>query len=92
MRVVIAKDDALLREGIALLMGTAGFDVVETVDSPDSLLAAVDSHRPDVAVVDIRLPPTHTDEGSGPQSLRGNGIRSSRRSCCRRMSNSNRAQ
>ncbi|MBY8848342.1 response regulator transcription factor [Saccharothrix longispora] len=63
MRVVIAEDDALLREGLVLLLGSEGIDVVAAVDNPDDLLAAVDEHRPDVAVLDVRLPPTFTDEG-----------------------------
>jgi len=63
MRIVIAEDDALLREGLSLLLAGEGFDVVAAVGEPTGLLAAVDEHRPDVAVVDVRMPPTHTDEG-----------------------------
>ncbi|GLW23832.1 DNA-binding response regulator [Microbispora triticiradicis] len=63
MRIVIAEDDPLLREGVALLLRAESLDVVATTDSPDSFLAAVDAHRPDVAIVDVRMPPTHTDEG-----------------------------
>ena len=63
MRVVIAEDDPLLREGLALLLRAEDLDVVATAGSPDELLAAVDEHRPDVAIVDVRMPPTHTDEG-----------------------------
>ncbi|MEU4162491.1 response regulator transcription factor [Actinoplanes sp. NPDC026670] len=63
MRIVIAEDDALLREGLALLLRAEGLDVVATTDSPSPFLAAVGEHRPDVAIVDVRMPPTHTDEG-----------------------------
>ena len=63
MRIVIAEDDALLREGLALLLRAEQLDVVATTDSPGAFLAAVDEHRPDVAIVDVRMPPTHTDEG-----------------------------
>ncbi|MBO4272101.1 response regulator transcription factor [Microbispora triticiradicis] len=63
MRIVIAEDDPLLREGVALLLRAESLDVVATTDSPDSFLAAVAAHRPDVAIVDVRMPPTHTDEG-----------------------------
>ncbi|MFD7659006.1 response regulator [Actinosynnema sp. NPDC059797] len=63
MRVVIAEDSTLLREGLTRLLVEAGFDVVAAVEDAPALLAAVEEHRPDVAVVDIRMPPTHTDEG-----------------------------
>ncbi|WFE40769.1 response regulator transcription factor [Micromonospora sp. WMMD998] len=63
MRIVIAEDDALLREGLALLLRAEDLDVVATADHPDEFLAAVDAHGPDVAIVDVRMPPTHTDEG-----------------------------
>jgi DNA-binding NarL/FixJ family response regulator len=63
MRIVIAEDDPLLREGVALLLRAESLDVVATTDGPDTFLAAVDEHRPDVAIVDVRMPPTHTDEG-----------------------------
>ncbi len=63
MRIVIAEDDPLLREGVALLLRAESLDVVATTDSPDAFLAAVDAHRPDVAIVDVRMPPTHTTEG-----------------------------
>jgi len=63
MRIVIAEDDALLREGLALLLRAESLDVVGTAGTPDELLAAIDAHRPDVAIVDVRMPPTHTDEG-----------------------------
>lgn len=63
MRIVIAEDEPLLREGLALLLKAEGLQVVATVDSPAPLLAAVAEHQPDVAIVDVRMPPTHTDEG-----------------------------
>ncbi|HEV7649180.1 MAG TPA: response regulator transcription factor [Actinophytocola sp.] len=63
MRIVIAEDDLLLREGVALLLQAESLEVVATTDNPEGLLAAVDEHRPDVAIVDVRMPPTHTDEG-----------------------------
>jgi DNA-binding NarL/FixJ family response regulator len=63
MRVVIAEDAALLREGLIRLLEDRGHEVRAAVADGDALLAAVAEHRPDVAVVDIRMPPTHTDEG-----------------------------
>jgi DNA-binding NarL/FixJ family response regulator len=63
MRVVIAEDAALFREGLARLLADCGHQVCAAVAGPDELLAAVAEHRPDVAVVDVRMPPTHTDEG-----------------------------
>ena len=63
MRLVIAEDSVLLREGLASLLATHGFDVVGTADSVDGLLELVRRERPDVAIVDIRLPPSWTDEG-----------------------------
>jgi DNA-binding NarL/FixJ family response regulator len=63
VRVVIADDHVLVREGIASLLRDAGIDVPAQAGSADGLLEAVDEHRPDVAIVDVRMPPTHTDEG-----------------------------
>ena len=63
LRIVLADDSYLLREGIARLLSDAGFDVVAQAGTPDDLLSAVRATRPDVAIVDIRMPPTHTDEG-----------------------------
>lgn len=63
MRIVIAEDDPLLREGLALLLRAESLDVVATSGDPDGFLTAIDVHRPDVAIVDVRMPPTHTDEG-----------------------------
>lgn len=63
MRIVIADDSVLLREGLARLLVEAGFEVVGQAGDADELLAQVEAHHPDVAIVDIRMPPTHTDEG-----------------------------
>src|SRR5271155_5538029 len=63
MRVVIAEDAALLREGLIRLLEDRGHSVCAAVNNGDALLAAVAEHQPDVAVVDIRMPPTHSDEG-----------------------------
>jgi DNA-binding NarL/FixJ family response regulator len=64
LRVVIADDSALLREGLARLLFEAGVDVCATVADASALTAAVAMHRPDVAVVDIRMPPSFTHEGA----------------------------
>jgi DNA-binding NarL/FixJ family response regulator len=62
-RVVIAEDQALLRQGIVRLLGDAGFEVVaEAADAPD-LLRKVSAHKPDVAIVDVQMPPDNTDDG-----------------------------
>jgi DNA-binding NarL/FixJ family response regulator len=63
VRVVVADDSTLLREGIARLLAEAGLEVVGSCPNADDLLLKVASYDPDVAVVDIRMPPTHTDEG-----------------------------
>ena len=63
MRAVIADDSVLVREGIAAILTRAGIDVAAQVGSPDELLAEVDAHVPDIAIVDVRMPPTQTDEG-----------------------------
>jgi serine/threonine-protein kinase len=63
VRVVIADDELLLREGVARLLADAGIDVVATVETADALLERVARVKPDVALVDIRMPPTHRDEG-----------------------------
>jgi DNA-binding NarL/FixJ family response regulator len=63
LRVVIAEDSAVLRDGLVQLLASRGHEVVTAVGDADALRAAVAEHRPDVAVVDIRMPPTHTDEG-----------------------------
>jgi DNA-binding NarL/FixJ family response regulator len=63
VRVAIAEDSVLLREGIARLLDESGFQVVGQSENADDLLLKVRSYTPDVAIVDIRLPPTHNDEG-----------------------------
>jgi DNA-binding NarL/FixJ family response regulator len=63
MRAVIAEDAVLLREGLARLLEEGGFEVVDAVDNGEALLRAVERHRPDVCVVDVRMPPTFSDEG-----------------------------
>jgi DNA-binding NarL/FixJ family response regulator len=63
MRVVLAEDSVLLREGVARILEEAGFEVVGKSGTADDLLLKVRSYAPDVAIVDIRMPPTHTDEG-----------------------------
>src|SRR5688572_17970477 len=63
MRVVIAEDSVLLREGITRLLTDAGFEVVTAVSDGPSLVTAVVEHRPDVSIVDVRMPPGYADEG-----------------------------
>ena len=63
MRIVIAEDSVLLRRGAVRLLEDAGFEVVGEAGDAEELLRKVRAHRPDVAVVDIRMPPTHLDEG-----------------------------
>jgi DNA-binding NarL/FixJ family response regulator len=63
VRVVIAEDSVLLREGLARLLEDGGFEVVATVGDGPGLVAAVEAWRPGLAVVDVRMPPSHTDEG-----------------------------
>src|SRR6266699_1459557 len=62
-RVVIADDDVLVREGIASVLREAGYDVVDQAGDANALTEAIRVHVPDVAVVDIRMPPSHTWEG-----------------------------
>jgi DNA-binding NarL/FixJ family response regulator len=63
MRVVLADDSLLLREGVARLLEDAGFEVVAQAGDAEDLLRKVGAHKPDLAIVDVRMPPTHTDEG-----------------------------
>jgi DNA-binding NarL/FixJ family response regulator len=63
MRVVLADDSLLLREGVARLLSEAGLEVVAQAGDADDLLRKVGAHKPDVAIVDVKMPPTHTDEG-----------------------------
>jgi DNA-binding NarL/FixJ family response regulator len=64
VRVVIAEDSVLMREGLARVLEDAGFEVVAQVDNADALHHAVKLDEPDVAIIDVRLPPTQTDEGA----------------------------
>ena len=63
LRVVVADDDALLREGIASLLRDAGHEVVGRAHDADDLMLEVRAHVPDVAIVDVRMPPGHADDG-----------------------------
>ncbi|MEM8620696.1 MAG: response regulator transcription factor [Actinomycetota bacterium] len=63
LTAVVADDSVLLRDGVVRLLADAGIEVVAAVGDGDALLAAIDAHRPEVALVDVRMPPTHTDEG-----------------------------
>ena len=63
MRLIVADDSLLLREGISRLLVEAGFQVVGLASTGEEALAQVEQHKPDVAIVDIRMPPTHSDEG-----------------------------
>jgi DNA-binding NarL/FixJ family response regulator len=63
VRVTIAEDSVLVREGLVRLLRENGFEIVDAVGDPASLLAAIDADPPDVVILDIRMPPTHTDEG-----------------------------
>jgi DNA-binding NarL/FixJ family response regulator len=63
MRVVVADDALLIREGIVHVLRDGGIDVVGQAEDADGLLRVVSDTEPDVAIVDVRMPPTHTDEG-----------------------------
>jgi DNA-binding NarL/FixJ family response regulator len=63
MRIALAEDSLLLREGLARLLTDSGFDVVAQSADAEDLLRKVGGHKPDLAIVDVRMPPTHTDEG-----------------------------
>jgi DNA-binding NarL/FixJ family response regulator len=63
VRVIVADDSVLLREGVVRLLEDRGFDVVAQAGDAEDLLRKVNAHKPDVAVVDIRMPPTNTDDG-----------------------------
>ena len=63
LRIVIAEDDPLLREGLALLLRAESMDVAATAGTAEEALDAVEAYAPDVAILDVRMPPTHTDEG-----------------------------
>jgi DNA-binding NarL/FixJ family response regulator len=63
VRVIVADDSVLLREGVARLLEEAGFEVVGQAGDGEDLMRKVKAHKPDIAIIDIRMPPTHTDEG-----------------------------
>jgi DNA-binding NarL/FixJ family response regulator len=63
MRVVIAEDSVLLRAGLVRLLAASGIEVAAEVGDAEELLAAVAAHHPDICIVDVRMPPSHTDEG-----------------------------
>jgi DNA-binding NarL/FixJ family response regulator len=63
MRIVIAEDAAIMRDGLTALLTRRGHDVVAAAEDAEALMKAVGEHRPDVAVIDVRMPPAHTDEG-----------------------------
>ncbi|MEV4636961.1 response regulator transcription factor [Actinoplanes sp. NPDC049548] len=63
MRVILADDSVLIRPGIVKVLTDGGFEVVAAVEDAEQLLRAVEEHKPDCVVVDVRMPPTHTDEG-----------------------------
>ena len=63
LRIVIAEDAAIMRDGLTQTLARRGHDVVAAVANAEELIHAVTSHQPDVAVIDVRMPPTHTDEG-----------------------------
>jgi DNA-binding NarL/FixJ family response regulator len=63
MRVVIAEDSVLLRAGLTRILADAGEEVVATVGAADELMTTVERHQPDLAIIDVRMPPTHTDDG-----------------------------
>jgi DNA-binding NarL/FixJ family response regulator len=85
-RVVIADDDVLLREGVASLLDRAGFDIAGQAGDAEQLIALVREQQPDLAIVDIRMPPTHSTEGlDAARTIREEGRRP-RSSSCRRTS------
>ena len=63
LRIVLAEDAAIMRDGLTQTLTRRGHDVVAAVGDADALLGAVAQHKPDVAIIDVRMPPTHTDEG-----------------------------
>jgi DNA-binding NarL/FixJ family response regulator len=63
MRIVIAEDAAIMRDGLSAILTRRGHEVVAAVGDPEALRTAVWKHRPNVAIIDVRMPPTHTDEG-----------------------------
>lgn len=67
MRAVIAEDSVLLRVGLVKVLEMAGFEIAADVGDADALLTAVEQHRPELALVDVRMPPRFTDEGYTPR-------------------------
>ena len=63
LRIVIAEDAAIMRDGLTQTLSRRGHDVVAAVADAEALIRAVEDHLPDVAIIDVRMPPTHTDEG-----------------------------
>lgn len=88
MRVVIAEDLALLRDGLTRLLEAYDFEVVAAVDDADKLAEVLTSHEVDIAVVDVRMPPTFTDEGLRAAIAARAAAPASRCSFCRSMSSS----
>ena len=84
MRVVIADDSVLLREGLARVLTEGGFEIVAQAANADELRKAVRRFKPDIAIVDVRMPPTHTDEGARARSRSARSSRRSRSSSCHR--------
>jgi DNA-binding NarL/FixJ family response regulator len=63
VRVIVADDSMLVREGVVRLLEEAGFEVVAKAGDGETLMRKARAHKPDIAIIDIRMPPTHTDEG-----------------------------
>jgi len=88
IRAVVADDSVLLRDGVVRLLADSGIEVVAAVGDADALLDAVTEHEPDLCLVDVRMPPTHTDEGlraavESPSTSRSNTPASCSRVTCR---------
>ena len=89
VRIVLADDAVLLREGLAQPAGAVGHTVAAAVGDAEALLAAAAEHRPDVVIIDVRMPPTHTDEGLRAARSTARRRPGSRRCwCCRSTSRS----
>jgi hypothetical protein len=88
VRVVIAEDNVLLSTGLEMLLNRAGFHIVAIADDAAGFLTAVRDHRPDVTIVDVRLPPSFRDEGSEPPCRPVESIPACPSWCCRSTSSS----